>query len=221
MSVFQNKTRSPSIIKTHLKNGNARKSSKFRGVILTGEVEWEEDNISDEYQCNNVVLKRANTVKLIQIFNFYGIDVDEYNCIIRCPFIFHNDSNPSFKYYSSTNSFYCHGCNNGGGPVQFVTLIENISILEAAEVILNDFEGDEINSSLFIKSKEREDLYLKFSKMIRDFIRNHNSFEDFEFINEITKAFDSSIMGRGKRNVDINGVRYIIGTLEKKIMEKL
>lgn len=44
----------------------------------------------------------------------------------RCPF--HDDSTPSFYYYSQTGSFYCFGCKKSGRVLQFLSYRDGVSI---------------------------------------------------------------------------------------------
>lgn len=46
-----------------------------------------------------------------------------------CPF--HNEKTPSFNVYPENNSFYCFGCNKGGGVFQFVMGVENLAFPDA------------------------------------------------------------------------------------------
>ena len=50
-----------------------------------------------------------------------------------CPF--HNERTPSFTVYESTSSFYCFGCGAGGDVVSFVMRMENLSYVQALELL--------------------------------------------------------------------------------------
>ncbi|MBR6727533.1 MAG: DNA primase, partial [Clostridia bacterium] len=50
-----------------------------------------------------------------------------------CPF--HGEKTPSFTVFSKTKSFYCFGCGKGGGVINFVMEIENLSFPEAVEFL--------------------------------------------------------------------------------------
>lgn len=51
------------------------------------------------------------------------------NLVGLCPF--HNEKTPSFNIYPESNSFYCFGCNKGGGVFQFVMGVENLAFPDA------------------------------------------------------------------------------------------
>lgn len=51
----------------------------------------------------------------------------------QCPF-HAQDNTPSFVIYHDTNSFYCFGCKVGGGPVQLIQQLENVTYPEAEKI---------------------------------------------------------------------------------------
>lgn len=54
-----------------------------------------------------------------------------------CPFHFETDA--SFTISPDKKIFYCFGCHEGGDAVAFIAKIENVSQVEAAEIIIKDF----------------------------------------------------------------------------------
>lgn len=50
-----------------------------------------------------------------------------------CPF--HGERTPSFYVYPESQSFYCFGCGAGGGIIQFIQRIENLSFVEAVKFL--------------------------------------------------------------------------------------
>ena len=53
------------------------------------------------------------------------------NLVGLCPF--HNEKTPSFNIYPESNSYYCFGCSNGGGVIQFVMNAERLSFPDAVK----------------------------------------------------------------------------------------
>lgn len=51
------------------------------------------------------------------------------NLVGLCPF--HNEKTPSFNIYPDNNSYYCFGCQNGGGVINFIMNIERLDFPEA------------------------------------------------------------------------------------------
>src|SRR5437762_853327 len=49
----------------------------------------------------------------------------------RCPFPNHDDFTPSFSFYFSTNSCWCHKCSKGGDVIRLVSLSRACSFGEA------------------------------------------------------------------------------------------
>jgi hypothetical protein len=220
MSILQSQSRPFSNFKAPIKNRDSRDGVRSQS-FLTGPVSWSDCDLEEDFQVENISIKQANTVKFAHVCKHYGIDIDEYNTKIRCPFKFHNDSSPSFQYFHGTNSFHCFGCKNSGGPVNFVACLEGISKTDAAEKLLDNFESDEDNEALGFRSKEKEDLFLKFSALIRNFLKEHNTHEAILFADVITMAFDSAMRGKGKRErervIDVGGINHVISELEKRI----
>ena len=50
-----------------------------------------------------------------------------------CPF--HSEKSPSFTVFPNTQSFYCFGCNAGGGVITFIEKAENLDFVGAVEFL--------------------------------------------------------------------------------------
>ena len=50
-----------------------------------------------------------------------------------CPF--HSEKSPSFTVFPNTQSFYCFGCNAGGGVITFIQRAENLDFVGAVEFL--------------------------------------------------------------------------------------
>ncbi len=81
------------------------------------------------------------------------------NLVGLCPF--HNEKTPSFNLYPDNNSYYCFGCSNGGGVIQFVMNIERLDFPEAvrwlaqrAGMALPEEGGDDSMSRLRMRILE-------------------------------------------------------------------
>ena len=119
-------------------------------------------------------IEQANKSSLIEIFKFYNLNISAFNKKVCCPFSTRHtggmDNIPSFVFYPETNSFWCFGCKTGNKPCNFVSAMENVSVIAAATII-------------FDKSFD-----LDFSNYIRE-IRNSYP-ESLLHIEEICKTFD-------------------------------
>jgi DNA primase len=60
---------------------------------------------------------------------------------IICPFPDHEDANPSMMLYRQ-NTFYCFGCQRGGGPLQFAMAYWKVSREEAKKRLLQIMNGN-------------------------------------------------------------------------------
>ena len=50
-----------------------------------------------------------------------------------CPF--HNEKTPSFSVSRSKQIYHCFGCGKGGGVINFIMEIENVSLPDAVEML--------------------------------------------------------------------------------------
>ena len=80
----------------------------------------------------------------IDIVNFCE---DYYNCAFiassnhwyntNCPIPSHTDTTPSFGVNSETNLFHCFGCSSKGSVIDLVMKIENYSLRQATDFLLD------------------------------------------------------------------------------------
>lgn len=77
-------------------------------------------------------VKAAVTVK--QAAEYCGLNVNRNN-MVSCPF--HDDRHPSMKL--NEDYFYCFGCGASGDVIDLVAKLFNLSCLEAAEKLAEDF----------------------------------------------------------------------------------
>lgn len=80
------------------------------------------------------IKKQANLQNSIErLIEEYNIPIERTSGdkkICFCPF--HDDKNtPNLTIYPLTNSWFCYGCNIGGGPVEFLMEMEGITKEEA------------------------------------------------------------------------------------------
>jgi len=172
---------------------------------------------SNDQDAVKVRITQANSVELLKIIKQYGVHLDEHNRKCICPFPFHaNEKTASFFYYKDTNSFFCFGCKNGGGPVNFVSLFEDISKGEAATKITSKFHVDPNitvkNSTDFV---DRQHLMLDFSELIRNFIfDNLDDKQALEYSEKVGLIFDTINL---RHNLDNAGLKSLIKKLQIKL----
>ncbi len=194
------------------------------GSISHGETPWDDGSpelTSTDQDHIKSIVKKANTASLMDVFKFYSINLDQYNKKMVCPFPKHKEDSPSFVFYPDTNSFWCFGCSTGRTPVIFVSNIENISKIDAANKILKILDIDvsdeinTINNDIEEKYKEKISLILNFSKKVRESLTLNPSKENIYFLEQITKAFDKIYQKYPK--IDNQGLKSIIDKLILKV----
>lgn len=196
--------------------------SNREGYDGYGEVQWEDGDIKKPASNNakyESVIKAANSTDINLIFRFYNLHIDNRKSI--CPFPNHKggkESSPSFYFYPETNSFYCFGCKAGTHCVDFVSNIENIGRLKAANKIIDLFGSDE--NKCFLSepstySSEKNNMLILFSKFISDLIiHSKNDPIKLSKIEEITYAFDKL---NDKYELDVKVLDNVINKLQVKL----
>jgi len=76
---------------------------------------------------------KQNTDIISIISNYVNLKKSGKNFIGLCPF--HKEKTPSFVVDPQTQLYHCFGCNNGGDVISFIMKIENLSFIEAVELI--------------------------------------------------------------------------------------
>ncbi|MBR0173280.1 MAG: DNA primase [Lachnospiraceae bacterium] len=74
------------------------------------------------------------TISMQEVVAGYGIKPNRGG-MIRCPF--HNDRTPSLKVYE--DHFHCFGCGAHGDVIRFTEMYFNLSPLEAAKNLIDDY----------------------------------------------------------------------------------
>lgn len=164
-------------------------------------------------------INSANSIDLLAILEKYKVQID-YSNKCKCPFQFHKNGNErtaSFIFNKEKNNFYCFGCQNGGGPVNFIALIQDISKQDAAKFILNNFQGQIKIIAANNDYQERLNIHLQFSLLIRNFISSNKDDKiAIKYAESITSIFDGL---NTKHNLNIDGLKLIIEKLRIKLEE--
>lgn len=126
-----------------------------------------------------------------EVYSYYLKTGIQLNKLYNCPF--HEDSTPSFGFYTSRNSKYlrykCFGCEASGNVFEFIKTIENIEdISELSKFIVDNFGStaygkktitDRINNNLNFPKHS----YGKHSKVIINPIFRNWNYNDFLYWN--------------------------------------
>jgi hypothetical protein len=193
--------------------------------ISNSQISGEAGDFTDSYtgeDDNKTLIAQANSIFLVRIFKMYGINVNEHNRKIICPFKSHSgghENSASFYYYPNTNSFFCFGCRKGG-PVshgcEFVAAMECISKIRAAHKILELFSSDvdEFSVPEANNVSERMEIMMNFSNTVREFRQIHTDEKSYEFIEFCCRVYDQHNL---KRDLDNEVLRNIVEQLKETI----
>jgi hypothetical protein len=188
----------------------------------TGPVSFGEALFGDRYAGNDTkiseIINLANLIDIFSIFEKYKIQID-YSNKCRCPFPFHKNGNErtaSFSYNKEKNMFYCFGCKSGGGPVNFVALMQDVPKLDAAKFILSNFrDAAKTKSIIDDQYQEKINQNLQFALLIRNFISsNRDDIVAIKYAESITEIYDEL---NHKHNLNVDGLKLIIEKLKVKL----
>jgi DNA primase len=188
------------------------------GPISIGEAFIKDRDARTNDKDPKILIKQANSVDLQDVFNYYSIHIEgNRKCI--CPFPFHKgEKTGSFTYYRDTNSFFCFGCKSGGGPVNFVSLYDEIEREDAAKKIMDKFYA---NPNIVVRDPalfvERQHIMLEFSELIRNFIfDNLDDKQALTHVDKVTLIFDTI---NSRHNLDNEGLKSLIDKLHLKLKQ--
>lgn len=190
------------------------------GSVSQFETSWEDGGSQKPFRDfgeQKSLIQKANSLPLASIFEYYKIDCGEHNKKICCPFRSHNggkESTPSFLFYPTTNSFFCFGCKAGIKACDFVAEYEEIERHEAAQRILDLFDGD---AGEFMEPEAYEDklkIMMEFSNVVRDVMQSM-PFKVVK-IEKICKAYDDL---NQKHNLNANALKSVTDKLLARIQK--
>lgn len=176
MRALSNKSRSNNNGEISSEDGDSGESSE--------DYQWQ-----DDYQST---IKKANKASLGDIFIHYNVNCSVSNKKARCPFPFHKsgkESTASFYYYPDTNTFWCFGCKTGTTPCDFVSKIEDVSKIEAAnKIISNTFDKVVFSLDGYSDNSVCKDTIIEFSNFIRNKMYTYP--HRLDKIDSICKSYD-------------------------------
>lgn len=186
---------------------------------------WEDGDSSEAFTGKlqfKDLIKKANLVSIVDIFKFYGLKVSDVNRKVVCPFVHHKgggkEQTPSFLYYPSTNTFFCFGCSTGSKPVDFVSIIDGISKIQAANKIINLYGEDQCEDDFDVNTpdfSEKLKIILEFSNYIRELMSSSINDKDFIiFLEKNTLSFDTA---NDKYSLDNEALLFLINNIKKRI----
>lgn len=77
-----------------------------------------------------------NALSIFEVLEYYGVEINAKDFAL-CPF--HQEKTPSFKVNGRNSTFHCFGCGTGGTVIDFVMEYFNLTSIEAAKKLSQDF----------------------------------------------------------------------------------
>ena len=196
--------------------------SNTDGYVSSGKASGKDRDLTEAFAGNTYyqdIREKANSVPIDLIFKFYNLNLNQHNFSITCPFKSHKggkESTASFKYYAETNTFFCFGCRKGSCPCDFVSEMDQISKLKAAEKILLLFAKNANEDIIVNKQDMAEKLItmMNFSNMIRGFRYTYLDEKSNKFIEDICRAYDDINI---RHDLDNEALQVIINFFQGKI----
>lgn len=163
------------------------------------------------------IIAQANSISIFKIFKLYNVKASQSLVKIICPFKTHkggHEKTPSFQVFFETNSFYCHGCTSWGKGTDFVSKMDGISKVEAAQKILSLFQIN-FDENIFLDNQDNSEklqLLIKFSDAVRNFRHSHFNEKSEIYIENICLIYDD-LYSKYKIKINNNILKSIISKL--------
>ena len=130
------------------------------------------------------VLDAANIVDVVS--DFVTLKKAGVNLKGLCPF--HNDTTPSFMVSPSKNLCKCFSCGEGGSPVNFIMMHENLTYPEAVKYLAKKY-GIEIEESVPTATEQaeyhkRESMWIANDNMAKEYNRqllSHKKAQEYAY----------------------------------------
>lgn len=85
-------------------------------------------------------LDDVKAIPILSVAEALGVRVRRTSA--QCPFVGHDDRNPSFSLYPAENRCWCHRCAKGGSPIDLVAYTQGVSLGEAISWLRSQFGLD-------------------------------------------------------------------------------
>lgn len=130
-----------------------------------------------------------------------------------CPF--HSETAASFTVSPEKQIFYCFGCHASGDVIAFIAKIENLSQLEAAKFLIEQFKIDvpeelKKNTNVALSNVQEKDTYFAMCKEVAIYVHKQllNESVAFDYLkdrgisNESIKTFELGYFPGGFNNIN-------------------
>ena len=120
-------------------------------------------------------VKSANDIVDV-VAGYVSLKRNGNNYFGLCPF--HREKTPSFAVASEKQIYHCFGCGKGGNVIKFIMDVENISFVEAIQLLAERAKID-------LPSRDARDLYLSQEELLQKEQSKKNMYE----INKLSGRF--------------------------------
>lgn len=179
----------------------------------------ESDNGSDKFY-NNKTIDIIRELPLVDVIEKH-LTLVKRGSILKCLCPFHTEKTPSFTVYSSSNTYKCFGCGEGGDGIGFIMKYKGLPFLESCKFIAAEHgiewkEAPRTAEELKLKEKEDElfllnqkaleffKAELENSKEAKHYLENERSFKQ-ETINEFDLGWAP---GKNKLKAELEAQGY-------------
>ena len=114
------------------------RTNELEGILKKFETRILRNNYKESWIKTSYIPIDVNTISIIDVISRYISIPDNLKKNIKCP-LWHWDRTPSFRIYSTTNSYYCFSCQSWWSSINFISAIENVSNKEAFKIFKNLF----------------------------------------------------------------------------------
>ena len=87
----------------------------------------------EAYKDMAIAIERARNASMLDLYPWEKLRKNYNRWVACCPL--HGEKTPSFVIYTKNNSWYCFGCHEGGGPIDFIMKLKGCDFKEAVEIL--------------------------------------------------------------------------------------
>lgn len=87
----------------------------------------------EAYKAMAISIERARNANMLDLYSWERLKKNYSRYVACCPL--HGEKTPSFTIYTTNNSWYCFGCGEGGGPIDFIMKLKDCSFKDAVEIL--------------------------------------------------------------------------------------
>jgi len=139
---------------------------------------------------------------------------------ISCPLSSHEDGNPSFHIYATTNTWWCYGCDSGFSIIDFVMKYKGLPFEEALRWLSDEYDisiEDDDLQRFRDRQEERREIYVvmdRFSEIC------HKRIDEAEIEGETVREHIRDKRNFTDKTIDEHKIGYCDAEVIKKLREE-